>query len=63
MENSLLPTKQNVSDILHQYIYTNGLKGGNYGYGSAMSAIYFVIVGVIMGVLLLLTRKRVFYYV
>ncbi len=46
-----------------QYIYTNGLKGGNYGYGSAMAMIYFVIVGVFMGAVLLLTRKRVFYYV
>lgn len=46
-----------------QYIYTNGLKGNNYGYGSAMAAIYFVIIGVIMGTVLLMTRKRVFYYV
>lgn len=60
---TMVDTFNTMMSPMMQYIYTNGLKGGNYGYGSAMSAIYFVIIGVIMGVLLLLTRKRVFYYV
>ena len=46
-----------------QYINNTGLKGGNYGYGSAMAVIYFLIVAVVMAAVLLITRKRVFYYV
>ena len=46
-----------------QYINDEGLKGGSYGYGSAMSVIYFLIVAVAVGLIVFTTRKRVFYYV
>ena len=46
-----------------QYINNEGFKGGAYGYGSAMSIIYFICMGVAIAVVLLLTRKKVFYYV
>lgn len=40
-----------------QYIYSNGLKGGNYGYGSALSVIYFVIEGLLIATVFLVIRK------
>jgi len=46
-----------------QYINNEGFKGGAYGYGSAMSIIYFICMGVAIAFVLLLTRKKVFYYV
>ncbi len=46
-----------------QYIDRIGFSGENYGYGSAMMVAYFGFFAVIMAAVLLLTRKRVFYYV
>lgn len=46
-----------------RYIDKIGFSGENYGYGSAMMVIYFGFFAVIMVAVLLLTRKRVFYYV
>ncbi len=46
-----------------QYINETGFTGGNYGYGSAMSMIYFLIIGIFIAIVFLLTRKRIFYYV
>lgn len=46
-----------------QYIDKMGFRGDSYGYGSAMSIVYFVIIGIIMAAVLLASRKKLFYYV
>ena len=46
-----------------QYINDTGFKSGVYGYASAMSMIYFLIIGIVIAIVFLLTRKKIFYYV
>ena len=46
-----------------QYINDTGFKSGVYGYASAMSMIYFLIIGIFIAIVFLLTRKKIFYYV
>ena len=49
--------------IISEYINDTGFKSGVYGYASAMSMIYFLIIGIFIAIVFLLTRKKIFYYV
>ena len=44
-----------------QYILNNSFDGMRFGYGSAASWIYFIVIGAVVGLLFLILRKKIYY--
>lgn len=59
---SVVDTFNTMMSAVMSYIHRIGFVQYNYGLSSAMAIIYFVIMGTFIGLVLLITRKRVFYY-
>lgn len=59
---TIIDSFMSTSNTLLDYIYREGIRRLQFGYASALSWIYFLTVGVFLGIVALIFSKRTFYY-
>ena len=59
---TIIDSFMSTSNSLLDYIYREGIRRLQFGYASALSWIYFLTVGVFLGIVALIFSKRTFYY-